>query len=188
MSVGHTPSLSLSRGLPFFLYRWLSGYRLTGTIPAQISALIKLKTLWAITSFLIVLVRVFQHFSFNECCSYAPLSHIFKRSAFFLYRSVGANRLIGTIPAQISALVKLQSLWALTSFLNSAGQSLFILVLISVGLVRLFLTFSRQMCCFFRQLGGNQITGTIPEVISTLVKLERLYAQLLFYWVLADSF
>ena len=43
-------------------------------------------------------------------------SQLFKRSAFFLYRSVGANRLAGTIPAQISALVKLQYLWALTSF------------------------------------------------------------------------
>ena len=53
--------------------------------------------------------------------------------------------------------------------------------LLSVGLVRLFLMLSRQICCYFRVLGDNWITGTIPEVISTLVKLTRLYAPTSFY-------
>ena len=43
--------LSLSRGLPFFLYRVVAWNGLTGTIPAQISVLVELQQLWALTSF-----------------------------------------------------------------------------------------------------------------------------------------
>ena len=54
---------------------------------------------------------------FIECWSCAPLSHIFKRPVFFL-RYLNSNKLSGSIPAQISALVELNTLWALTSFGN----------------------------------------------------------------------
>ena len=62
---------------------------------------------------------------------------------------------------------------SLTFFLISVGLSnLDLSVFMSVGLVRLFLTIEY----YFRDLGGNQLQGTIPDVISTLVKLTRLYA------------
>ena len=49
-----------------------------------------------------------------ECWFCAPLSHVFKRSAF---RHLDKNgKLSGTIPAQISALVELNTLYALYSF------------------------------------------------------------------------
>ena len=125
MSVGRNAPLHIiSRGLPFFLYRGLVDIGLTGTIPAQISVLVKLRYLWALNSFLINVEQSLLHFSFNQCWPCAPLSHIFKRSAFFLYRNLWSNGLTGTIPAQISALVKLQFLWALISFLIRVGQSL----------------------------------------------------------------
>ena len=77
----------------FFLYRVLSSYgsnRLTGTIPAQISVLVKLQYLWALTSFLISVGQSLLHFSFSQCWPCAPLSHIFfKRFVFFLQGSCG---------------------------------------------------------------------------------------------------
>ena len=46
-----------------------------------------------------------------ECWFCAPLSHAFKRSAF---RHLGYNKLSGTISAQISALLELNTLYALS--------------------------------------------------------------------------
>ena len=62
----------------------------------------------------------------NECWPSAPLSHIFKRSTF-IYRDLSHNKLDGTIPAAISTLVKLTSLYAHTFFnLGSVGQSILV--------------------------------------------------------------
>ena len=88
---------------------------LPGTIPALISALVELQSLWALTSFLIRIEQSLLHFSFDKCWPCAPLSHIFKRSAF-IYRDLSDNELDGTIPAAISALVELTLLCAHTSF------------------------------------------------------------------------
>ena len=110
---------AFSQLFKFFSPRYLHDNALTGTIPPQISTLSKL--------YLLYVPNLIQ---FIECChvliecwSCAPLSHIFKRSAFFLYRNLRCNGLTGTIPALISALVELQNLWALTSFLIRVGQS-----------------------------------------------------------------
>ena len=49
-----------------------------------------------------------------ECCFCAPLSHVFKRSAFrHLDKNLGLS---GTIPAQLCALVELNTLYGLNSF------------------------------------------------------------------------
>ena len=68
----------------------------------------------------------------------------------FLYRTLGFNQLTGTIPAEISALVELQDLWALTSVNSVLDRALCIFVLIGVGLVRFSLIFlprvTREQC------------------------------------------
>ena len=148
--------LSLSS---FFSYRYLDDNALTGTIPPQISTLTKLSWL--------CVPKLNQ---FTKCWSYTLLSVglarlflMFSRGLFWpICRWLYSNKLGGTIPAQISALVELQSLWALTSFLMSVGHA------------RLFLTLSS----FFlhRRLDGNALTGPIPSEISTLTELDSLYA------------
>ena len=63
---------------------------------------------------------------FIKCWSCAPLSQLFKRSAF-IYRYLSVNKLDGTIPAVISTLVKLTLLCVHTSFnLVSVGQSILV--------------------------------------------------------------
>ena len=50
-------------------------------------------------------------------------------------------------------------------------------ILLSVGHARLSLSLSSF---FYRVLSGNALTGTIPKVISTLVKLSRLWVLTFF--------
>ena len=117
----------------------------------------------------------------------------------FIYRELESNRLAGIIPAQVSALVNLQLLWALSSCLISVGQILLAFQFsMSVVLVHLSLSLSRVVgqvfiecwscapslsCCYFRDLHSNQIAGTIPAVISTLVRLRDLWALASFYLI-----
>ena len=71
LSVGHVfiecwscaPSLRFSRGLFFFVYRGLGSNEFTGTIPAQISVLVKLDYLWALAS--VIFSGVFTSFLFS---------------------------------------------------------------------------------------------------------------------------
>ena len=115
--------LTFSRGLLYFMFRELAGNQLDGTIPAQISALVKLQYLWVFTSLYWVLARAFQHFSFNECWYQCLSTHNVKRSAF-IYRVLSVNKLDGSIPAAISTLVTLSFLYAHTSFnLMSVGHA-----------------------------------------------------------------
>ena len=151
--------MRLLSAFQFFFHRRLRNSRdpgLMGTIPPQMSTLTDLRVLYAPTS------NKFIDICAIECWSCAPLSQPFKVN-LMLFRALDSNRLEGTIPAAISALVKLTEMCALTSFL------------FSVGFVRLSLTSS--FFFFHRHLSFNALTGTIPSEISTLTRLTGLYAQ-----------
>ena len=78
----------------------------------------------------------------------------FSRGLFFIYRDISYNKITGMIPSQMSALVKLGTLYVLTCFIfNVKIRHCSILVLMSVGLVRLSLTFSKF---FFSQHSQRQ--------------------------------
>ena len=53
------------------------------------------------------------------------------RSVFFVYRDLTSNALTGPIPAQISGLVKLEHLCALTSFFIKCWSKLFSLLFLT---------------------------------------------------------
>ena len=103
-------------------------------------------------------------------------------SSFFSYRELDHNALTGTIPPQISTLTKLT--WLCVPKLNQFTKC-WSYTLLSVGLARLFLSLSRWIWCYFRSLSNNRLEGTIPDAISTLVKLTGLCALTSFYSVLA---
>ena len=131
MSFGHARLfLTLSRGLIFLFTgtlrttNWLGQSQLkylpwSSCLPCESSLL-----------FYLVLIRASQHFSFNECWPCAPPNTLFKRSAF---RHLNQNKLRGSIPAQISALVALRELCALTLLFSVSQSIIAFLVLISVG-------------------------------------------------------
>ena len=54
-------------------------------------------------------------------CWHKCLSLILSRGLFFIYREISYSKITGTIPSQMSALVKLEMLWALTSFFYIAA-------------------------------------------------------------------
>ena len=108
-----------------FSCRDLSENALTGTIPAQISALVKLDYLCASLLFYLVLVQVFWHFSFFSC------------------RHLNDNDLTGRVPSQISMLTELRELYARKwNILLSVGHMLYwVLVLCaSLSAFRVFCT------------------------------------------------
>ena len=104
MSVGPCASFSAFQEVCLFIYRDLSYNSLAGTIPAQISTLVNLGSLCVLSSFYLVLIRAFQHFSFDECWL-VRLSLTF--SSFFCHRYLYSNALTGTIPSEISTLTNL---------------------------------------------------------------------------------
>ena len=117
--------LSLSRWI-WCHFRLLSQNRLKGTIPDAISALVKLTALCALISFFfsVGFVRLSLAFSRGLFFLFIGSSRTtFQEVCLFIYRDFQSNRLAGTIPAQISALVKLGILWVLASFLFSVDQS-----------------------------------------------------------------
>ena len=135
-----------------------TGNQLSGTIPAQISALVELESLYV--------HKLFANVS--ECW---PLRLLSAFQGFFWGRGLNSNFLTGTIPPQISMLTKLSILYVPN--LNQIIEC-WSYILLSVGPVCLSLTFSS----FFlhRDLGVNALMGTIPSEISTLTKLGYLYA------------
>ena len=107
------PSLSFSS---FFSHRALSTNALTGSIPSEISRLTRLEYMYASSYWVLPMC-------FIEYWSCAP-SLSLSRGLSFICSNLSYNyQLAGTIPARISALVKLTTLWVLTSFF-SVDQSL----------------------------------------------------------------
>ena len=87
------------------------------------------------------------------------------------------KELTGTIPSQISTLIKLEVLYVQQLNLLSECWSHICWVVIMCTL--------RWFWCYFRQLGQNQLTGTIPPQVSLLTALTIWYApHNQFCWVL----
>ena len=89
-----SPSLAFSRGL---LFRYLYQNKLSGTIPAQISALVKLDSLCALTPF------VFSGSKLLSC------NHV------YLCRYLHNNTFSGLIPSEVGKLALLAELYVCAS-------------------------------------------------------------------------
>ena len=94
---------------------------------------------------------------FIESWFCVPLSHVFKRSAL---RHLDKNKLSGTISAQISALVELNTLYAPVPFVECWSRNFSNLILMRVDI--------------YRDLLDNSLDGPIPATISKLAKLTFL--------------
>ena len=158
------------------LFSLLFGNHLTGVLPSRVS---EITSLYGPSTPLLaesVLVESFQQFSSVNGCKNSSWHIIFK-VYLITCRNLHEAGLTGTIPAQMSMLVKLESLWALASFEFSVGLSnsafLFGWVLTSTpdGSSASW----HVIWIFFRQLGSNALAGTIPPQVSTLTRPSDLY-------------
>ena len=151
-------SLSLSS---FFSCSGLYNNALTGTIPPQISALTKLTKLYALLS--VGLARLFLSLS---------------RGLYFYLQGALAQRFDWDDPSSnISASEAGLAVSPHFFFMKCWSDHFGICVFMSVGLLRLSLTFFKRSAFIYRDLSGNKLDGTIPAAIWTLVKLGRLCAH-----------
>jgi len=157
------------------LNRYLSGNQLSGTIPSSIGSLVNLQELYAQSN---TIHRYSPIITNNTKQNTTIDTHIrYLLVVMILNRGLNINQLSGTIPSSIGSLVNLQELYAQSNTIhkifsnhhqqhqaeyNDRYSHWYLLVVMILN----------------RDLNTNQLSGTIPSSIGSLVNLQYLYVKI----------